>query len=263
MGKRRFQLRADQTAQENLWRAVHAACVVVCSRYSWYGLCGDSRHELLEEMELAGYRHFIKFKVMRHGYCRQTEDGKSLTFFDNVLSSCWSMSRGVSDRYIRKVVDVRAKTLYLDSPVQDDIEDCGLLDTITSADKVYYLPSSGGRRKTVPYDQQTPRQRANTIREEYAEHRLDCEDLGIYSMPMDKWLETTGYAEDKDAMWYFKSREDRKAIRLAKKKAERLNRAVERKKKRQLDKDLQKSLPHGWKFVQVNGIICITRSNDE
>ena len=264
MARARFQLRPDETAAENLWRAVKMACIVVCSRYHWYGLVGDSRRELLEELELATYRHFINVKVMEHKYCRETKEGKPLTFFDNVIGSAWALSGSVLDRYMRNVVRMRANSVDIDSPIQPSVEDCRLSGSLTYEDK--HLYRARVEHKPIPYSKQTPRQRANTIRAEYEEHVLDCQDMGISVMPWDKWLESTGYSEDEDAMWFLYSREEKKEIRRKKKAAARESRRVERqaeKMNRQLAKDRQHYLPRGWKFVERDGLLCITRDDDE
>ena len=291
MAKVRFQLNPNETAQENLWRAVRIATIVVCKRYNWYGLQGNSRSELREEMELAAYRDFISSKVMNHNYKRVSKDGRKLCFMDNVFSSVWGICGKIADQYIRKVLDVQAHTVNIDAPLNTDSGECVLGDTFTVTDKRYY--KSDYEYKAVPMAEQTPRQRASSIRCEYEEHQLDCQDLGISCMPMDEWLDTTGYRSDEDAMWFLLySKEERKEIRKQRKREERAAEAARRKAEREAMKAVKKEtklrkeleeermntppeilekyrnsalrvLPKGWKFVQVNGIICITRSDDE
>lgn len=256
---KRFLLNPNESARENLWRAVQAACRVVCVRYKFYGLIGDSRRELLDEMELASYVHFMRIKVNAHGYRRVSDDGKKLSFFDNVLSSVWATSSAVVERYIKKVVNTRANTLNIDAPMTNRKGEYELINTLSFDSRKYYLPRVAENRQ--PYSKQTPRQRANTIRAEYQEHLLDCEELGVTKMPMDKWLETTGYCEDSDAMWWLKSKEERKEIKRQKKAAEREAKVAE-KLHRELEAMREKNrprLPSGWKFVMCDGMLCITR----
>ena len=260
-------LRSDLTARENLWAAVCVACVVVCRRYKWYGLNDDSKHELLEAMELAAFRHFLKHKVMGHGYCRTTKDGKPLTFLDNAIGSAWAVSVGVKDQYMRKVVTVRANTLYLDSPRYTPDGEYNLVDTLTSANKRLYLgKAETACNRNEPYSRMTPRQRANAIRADWDDYCLECDELGVTRLTREQWLESTGYGQDEDAMWWVHSPEERRAVQKAKKAKEREAKAVARqaeKLNRQRAKDRQHYLPKGWTFVERDGILCITRVEDE
>ena len=287
MARTRFQLDPNQTAAENLWRAVHIATIVVCNRYNWYGLQGNSRSELREEMELAAYRDFISSKVVRHNYKRVSKDGRKLCFMDNVFSSVWGICGKIADQYIRKVLDVKAHTVNIDAPLNTDSGECTLGDTFTVTDKRYY--KSDYKYKPVPMAEQTPRQRASNIRREYEEHQLDCQDLGISCMTMDDWLDTTGYRNDEDAMWYLLySKEERREIRKQKKREERAAEVARRNAERQAAREAKKQatlhknleaerkrigedkletlrqnafrvLPKGWKFVEIDGVLCIQR----
>lgn len=287
MARARFQLDPNETAAENLWRAVRIATIVVCNRYNWYGLLGSSRVELREEMELAAYCDFISSKVMKHNYKRVSKDGRKLCFFDNVISSVWSICTKVADQYIRKVLDVQAHTVNIDAPLNTKSGECTLVDTLTVTNKRYY--KSDYDYKTVRISEQTPKQRANSIRKEYEDHRVDCEDMGISPMPLDSWLDSTGYREDSDAMWYLLySKEERREIRKRKKREERDAQIAKRKAERDAERAARKEsklrekmreerdrfgedklekirqnaariLPRGWEFVEVDGVLCIHR----
>jgi len=282
---KRFLLRPDESARENLWRAVQMACRVVCTRYRWYGLVGDSRLELLDELELASYVHFMHIKIRGKGYKRVAANGKKLSFFDNVLSSAWAVSGHAVKKYISTVVQTRANTLRLEAPQQNSAGEYELIETLSAGDKKLYVSDYKYERK--PFGEQTPKQRANTIRAEYAEHLVDCEDMGIGAMDMDTWLDATGYREDSDAMWWLMSREERKAVKKQRKAKEREERKARLEAERKARKEAKASeklhreleeirqgmgnrldeirerncprLPAGWKFVMRDGVLCITR----
>lgn len=89
----KFKLNPSESAAENLWRACTIATQVILKKKAIYRtLDQETLRELRENIELRTYENFIYHKVMLHKYTRVATNGKPLDFFDNVLSSCWSVS---------------------------------------------------------------------------------------------------------------------------------------------------------------------------
>lgn len=95
--KRKFLLvpPEQKPAVQQLWDAADFAVRYLASLRRIGSLREEDRRELLTEWTLRTVRHFIEYKVKKHTYCRQTNEGRPLDFFDNVLSSaltCWRQS---------------------------------------------------------------------------------------------------------------------------------------------------------------------------
>ena len=98
MSGRRFRLRGDRTAQENLWEAVHiAASYFLVKMRGRVNLTRDEWNELFDELKLRTVMHFLENKVRQKKYCRK------VSFISNVYSSCWSVSYRVLDSYLATV----------------------------------------------------------------------------------------------------------------------------------------------------------------
>lgn len=105
MSKKRFQLRADETAQENLWRAANIAARYIVGKTKLYNV-DDERDEIIESVTLRTVQDFMRIKIGEHEYNR------AHPFFDNVYSSCWSCAHHIIDMYIRqKKRDISNKSL--------------------------------------------------------------------------------------------------------------------------------------------------------
>ena len=100
----RFQLNPNETAMENLWRAARMATAVIARSHNFWNLWGEYKQEAFERITIATVSHFIRMKVRGGGYRRYTKDGsKKLSFFDNVLSSCYGSASNVVNLYIKEI----------------------------------------------------------------------------------------------------------------------------------------------------------------
>jgi hypothetical protein len=105
---KRFELDPKETARENLWRAATIAAGVVLSRKS-LKLTGDEWRELHLLIVEKGVEHFMKHKIGLHKYNR------AQPFYNNVYSSCWSVSHNVTTKFLRELKR-KISGVSLDSP---------------------------------------------------------------------------------------------------------------------------------------------------
>ena len=120
---KRWLIDPQKSAMENLWDAAKTAAAFLlhriklkCTQEEW--------HDIHEEMVLKGVRNFLDNKVMRHTYDRR------FCFFQNVLSSVWSVSNGCIYRNIRdnkrRITALSVETETHDfTTIGDTIEDTG------------------------------------------------------------------------------------------------------------------------------------------
>lgn len=198
MAKKRFQLDPNESAQENLWRAVRIATYVVLKRKNYYGLINETRDELVDEVMLETYEGFIRNKVLAHKYNRK------FCFLDNVLSSCWSCAHKTADRIIRQL-DFVVKSEDVHSPYHQDTlpSQAGFPVYLSKKEMCTYKPVG---MKEARMDVKVKR-----ILEEYEEQRDDAIELGVTPMKFEAWLVATGYSKDADVMlWLHPDESERK-----------------------------------------------------
>jgi hypothetical protein len=121
---KRFELDPHETARENLWRAATIAAGVVLSRKA-LKLTGDEWRELHLLIVEKGVDHFMKHKIGLHKYNR------AQPFYNNVYSSCWSVSHNVTTKFLRELKR-KISSVSLDSPsyitgfdLESKLEDTG------------------------------------------------------------------------------------------------------------------------------------------
>ena len=105
---KRFELDPNETARENLWRAATIAAGVVLSRKT-LRLTGDEWRELHLLIVEKGVEHFMRHKIGLHKYNR------AQPFYNNVYSSCWSVSHNVTTKFLRELKR-KISAVSLDSP---------------------------------------------------------------------------------------------------------------------------------------------------
>lgn len=203
----RWQLDPNKTAMENLFRAASIATSVIMKSHRWYGLQWDTATELFDELRDATVVHFIAFKVKMHRYTRVSKDGRKLTFLDNVLSSCWSASSNIADKFMK---DLTKRTST------HDIEPMKYSLSHESRMPLYLGECENKYKANLkkPYALITrPRARADRVRKEYDDYAADCDDLGVTSLSFEAWLASTGYSRDGDMMEWLLTPEERKGMR--------------------------------------------------
>lgn len=124
---KKFKLRAELSAMENLFEACNAAARYILSRKK-LKLSKEEWAELLEAVTLEGVLEFLKSKIGRHTYNRDYD------FFSNCYSSVWTVTGGkrVVDKYlteIRNRLNTTSTSMIVgvgdDSTVEDLIADTG------------------------------------------------------------------------------------------------------------------------------------------
>lgn len=196
MVKRRFQLDPNLSASENLGLAVRYATPVVLSRYRLGNLDRDIIEEIYCEIRARAYIHFIVNKVLAHGYCRQTKDGKPLTFFDNVISSCWSVTGNVMSM-IKKRIEKRYRTVSMEKA---EFENTTLWDVMPDRGNLLendYYPERFSPVKRMQNSDRYPSIGLNRLLEEYIDYEVDCVLLGIEPISREKWIKRNATTRQK------------------------------------------------------------------
>lgn len=95
---KKFKLRAELSAMENLFEACNAAARYILS-HKKLRLSKDEWAELLDIVTLDGVDHFLRVKIGQHTYNRDYD------FFSNCYSAVWCISGGkhTVDKYLEEI----------------------------------------------------------------------------------------------------------------------------------------------------------------
>ena len=253
----RFQLRSDLTAMENLFEAARVATAVILRSHGFYGLTGEDRDEMFDDVKLATVRHFMQWKVGQRMYCRMAKDGRPLVFLDNVLSSCWSVTQHIADMHIKRI-DVKAHT--------GDIETC--LPMLSTQDGFpLYLAYKEAKNQPAYVQLKNPHAKAERVKRMYEDYAAECDELGLTAMTFEAWLVATELNRDADMMWQLLPKDERKEI---KSKAFRWRMEIDEKKekvreynrewrRRKREREKAARCPPGYEFATMNGVEGIRR----
>lgn len=196
----RFQLDHTKSAMENLYAAARIATAVVMRRYNYYGLRGELRDELFDEIMHRTVEHFVFVKVRRHTYAYTTKDGrKRLVFMDNVLSSCWSASAWTVNRFMLHLTNM-SRTGDID-PIQFSLGNDDRLPNYLTQDD---CPSRANRNQKLYSHLKRPQDRAKRLREDYIDYTIEAQEIGLCKiLPFHRWLGRNGYSaeDDPDLFW--------------------------------------------------------------
>lgn len=198
--KTRFQLRSDETAQENLWRAIAVATLYLLKRRKFYGLVFETRQELIDTVMMDTYDHFMKNKIALGGYDRR------YPFINNVLSSCWSVAHKAADRIIKQM-DFVVHTEDIHHPYYQDTvpTQVGFPGYLAQRECCSY--------RHVPLDTVRMDYMAARVREEYNTQKDEALEMGVTPPTWEAWLASTGYSKDADLLiWLEPDRKVRKKL---------------------------------------------------
>lgn len=203
MEKRRFKLDPNLSASENLGLAVRYAAPVVLRRYRLGNLDRETLDEVYEEVRLQTYRHFIEHKVLAHKYCRQTKYGKPLTFFDNVISSCWSVTPNVLYR-MKRNIEKRYRTISMEKAEYHYDKERKLWDVLPDAD---YLendtyPEPYNPLTRMENNRKRPGYCLRKLLDEYTDYEVDCILMGIKPITREEWVERNATEAEKETIWH-------------------------------------------------------------
>lgn len=188
MEKRRFKIDPNMTARENLGLAVRCAVPVVLSRYHLGNMELDTVNELYADIRAAAYAHFIIWKVRKHTYCYVSRDGKPLTFFDNVISSVWSVTGNALDRLMRGLKK-KYKTVSMEKAIFDNKDIWDIMPDNGSVLENNYYPEKHSPTEILKNDATRPGRRLNKLELEYSDYQVDCILLGIDPISEEAWVD--------------------------------------------------------------------------
>lgn len=185
------------------------AAFVIGRKHNWWHLHGEYLDEAIDRIVFTSVISFIENKVKRKTYSYVAKDGKKLTFFDNVLSSCFGCSGNVIDKYIKEL-DLLHKTA--------DIEEMKFC--ISEKDKLPIYRTwdeceSHRDKYRKKYDSlKRPGYRAERVRQLYEDYLAEHEDMGLVSEPLEfgRWICRCGYNEDEPLMWALEPRRVRRSM---------------------------------------------------
>ena len=215
----RFQLDPNKSAMENLYAAARIATATVMKRYNYYGLHGELRDDLFDEIMHRTVEHFVFVKVRRHTYAHTTKDGKrKLVFMDNVLSSSWSASAWTVNRFMAHLTNM-SRTGDID-PIKFCLGNENRLPNYVSETEAAIKRNKAERQYAKL---KRPCDRARRLQEAYQDYIMEAEELELCNvLSFDKWLGRNGYTaeDDPELFWHLLPYEDKVELR-------KLNRDIE------------------------------------
>lgn len=201
----RFQLvpLEQKSAMEQLFDCARMATSVIMRSHNWYGLYRDYRDEVFEDIVFETVRHFLRWRVHRHTYRRQADDGRPLNFADNVISSCYGVASRVVDAFLKNLTRLNETA---------DIEPMKFC--LSYADKLpIYVNNQEYKRRLYSRKLSRPSDRAKVVRREYELYLEDFHDLGLSGEPLGlgQWLTRSGYTDD-ELFLYMETKAERRKL---------------------------------------------------
>lgn len=195
----RFQLKQEETAMENLWRAATQATLFLLKQHRFYGLVGYDKKTLIDECILHGVRHFIEYKVMKHAYNRK------YPFMNNVMGSVWSVQGNIADKLIKSTIR-RYNTA--------DIADVDFAVSTQDGFPLYLSYEETLHHKKRAFKDMKARYKARLVRELYEDYLFEHKELGLITEPLEfgKWVCRCGYSKDEELMWALEPKPVRRAM---------------------------------------------------
>ena len=193
----------QKSAMEQLWDCARMATSVIMRSHGWYGLYREYRDEVFEDIVFETVRHFLEFRVRRHTYRRQANDGHPLNFADNVLSSCYGVASRVVDLFMKHLTRLNETA---------DIEPMKFC--LSYADKLpIYMNNQERARRWYNRKLERPSDRARAVRREYEDYVDEFHEMGLSGEPLGlgQWLTRSGYTDD-ELFLYMESKADRKKL---------------------------------------------------
>lgn len=202
---------------EQLWRAARMSTAVIARSHNFWNLWGEYRDEAFERVVLATVSHFIRMKVRGGGYRRYTKDGsKKLSFFDNVLSSCYGSASNVVNLYIKEI-----KTRRLEGDIEPLKFCLGHGDKLPLYTNKNDAPSKGCAYNKGITELVLPAQRADRARELYDEYLEDCKMMGLANvLDFDHWVCRMGFNKDEQMMLALEPPKVRRSLLAARRQME-------------------------------------------
>lgn len=185
---RKFKLDPELTASQNLGLAIRYATPVVLRRYKLGNLDRELTEEIYCEVRARAYTHFIVNKVMAHGYCRQTKEGKPLTFFDNVISCCWSVAGNVM-ALVKRRIEQRYKTVSFRKAELDNEKLWDIIPDNGATLENDYYPEKYSPTARMKTSDKYPSIGLNRLLEEYVDYEAEAIMLGIAPISRQQWIE--------------------------------------------------------------------------
>lgn len=198
----RFQLvpLEQKSAMEQLFDCARMATSVIMRSHNWYGLYREYRDEVFDDIVFETVRHFLRWRVHRHTYRRQANDGRPLNFADNVISSCFGVASRVVDVFMKHLTRMN-ETADIE-PLKFCLGHENRLPNYISETEA----TTNYKKAYRPYSKlKRPCDRARRLQEAYQDYTLEAtEELGLSNvLSFDKWLGRNGYSawDDPELFW--------------------------------------------------------------
>jgi hypothetical protein len=199
----------QESAMEQLWRAARQATLHVLKTYRFYGLQGQWRQTLIEDVMLQAVRHFLQFKIGQKKYNR------NFCFMNNVMSSVWGVQNAIADKLIKEMIALNHSTEIGEVAFRLGPQDAFPL--YLSKGETFHRKNNG-----LPFDEKRPCDRARIARELYEDYLMECDELGITNkLELGPWLVRNGYGDDSELFLQLEPKEVRKSMRYEQRKMER------------------------------------------
>lgn len=229
----RFALDPNQTAMENLSRAMRlAALLVLRKKFNTKGMDERTFYEVREEIELNGMVHFIAYKVKRHRYDRRFD------FLTNVISSAWSVAGSVMYRAKRRIekryqtVSMQ-KLLYENRNLWDILPDTGDV-LLNSARTTTFSPTE--RLKNM---KRHPSLSLDKLIIEHADYEEDCRELGIeHPLSFEDWVKSNATEDE----WYEYNRRKNRSPEATERRLQYMRDYMANKRRKKREAEYQKFL---------------------
>lgn len=203
----RFQLVPPEVkpAMDQLWDCSRMATSVIMRSHGWYGLYREYRDEVFEDIVFETVRHFIEYKVKRHTYRRQANDGRPLNFADNVISSCFGVASRVVDAFMKRLTRINETA---------DIEPIKFCLGYEDRLPIYLSDSERVDRYKYKAKMERGSDRARVARQEYEDYLAEFHVLGLSGEPLSlgPWLTRNGYGSDDEVFFYMESKPERRKL---------------------------------------------------
>lgn len=194
----------QESAISQLFHCARMATILIMKCHHWYGLYREYRDEVFDDIVFETVRHFIEYKVKRHTYRRQANDGRPLNFADNVISSCFGVASRVVDAFLKRLTRLNETA---------DIEPMKFCLGHDAKLPIYVSDSERIGRYKYKAKLVRGSDRARTVLKYYEDYVEEAKEMGLCEiLELGPWLTRNGYGDDDELFFYMESKEERRKL---------------------------------------------------